>query len=97
MQLFHGVSSLVVVGRKVTSCLYTAARIARRFLLVLGGAFDARKLRCASPAVCGRLKEEGQLSPIKVIAVCHEAVWERMASSPWPSPCLHNLVHFNIN
>ena len=45
MQLSHGVSSLVVVGRKVTSCLYAAARVARRFLLVLGAPFDARKLR----------------------------------------------------
>ena len=40
MQLSHGISSLVVVGRKVTSCLYTAVRVARCFLLVLG-AFDA--------------------------------------------------------
>ena len=56
MQLSHGVSSLVVVGQKVTSCLYTAVRVVQRFLLVLGAVFDARKLRCASPAVSGRLK-----------------------------------------
>ena len=41
--LSHCVSSLVVVGRKVTSCLYDAVRVARRFLLVLGAAFDACK------------------------------------------------------
>ena len=46
MQFSHGVSSLVDVW-KVTSCLYAAARVARRFLLVLGAAFDTRKLRFA--------------------------------------------------
>ena len=63
MQLSHGVSSLVVVGQKVTSCLYAAARVSQRFLLVLGAAFDAPKLRCALPAVCGRLKQEVTFQP----------------------------------
>ena len=35
MQLSHGISSLAVVGRKVTSCLYIGARNAQCFLLVL--------------------------------------------------------------
>ena len=55
MQFSHGVSSRVVFGRKVTSCLHAAARVARRCLLVRGAAFDARKLRFAGgvwPASC---------------------------------------------
>ena len=56
MQFSHGVSSLVVVGRKVISRLYAAARVARRFLLVLWTVFDARKLRCTSPVVCGQFE-----------------------------------------